>query len=62
MRHRSRQPRRPQRGEGSPRAAHSNSYSGSLFFNHYDNDVARITGNVLRTLMSGAPLPGAPTG
>jgi N,N-dimethylformamidase len=38
------------------------SYTGSLFFNHYNNNVSRITGNVLRAFMSGAPLPGAPRG
>jgi N,N-dimethylformamidase len=38
------------------------SFTGSLFFNHYNNNVSRITGNVLRTFMSGAPLPGAPLG
>jgi N,N-dimethylformamidase len=38
------------------------SYTGSLFFNRYNNNVSRITGNVLRTFMSDAPLPGAPRG
>jgi N,N-dimethylformamidase len=38
------------------------SYTGSLYFNHFDNNVARITTNVLQTFSSGGPLPGAPAG
>jgi N,N-dimethylformamidase len=38
------------------------SYTGSLYYNHFNNNVARITTNVLRTFSSGGPLPGAPAG
>jgi N,N-dimethylformamidase len=47
---------------GAAFSVSSISYTGSLFFNHYNNNVSRITGNVLRTFMSSAPLPGAPRG
>ena len=32
------------------------SYCGSLSHNNYDNDVSRLTGNVLRRFMSDEPI------
>jgi N,N-dimethylformamidase len=38
------------------------SYTGSLYYNNFNNHVPRITTTVLRTFSSGGPLPGAPAG
>jgi len=35
-------------------------WSGSFFYNNYQNDVTRITRNVLDLFASGAPLPATP--
>ena len=44
---------------GAVFSASSMVWSGSFFNNNYDNDMTRITENVLDTFTSGAPLPGA---
>ena len=36
------------------------SYAGALSTNGYDNDVARLTGNVLRRFVDPAPFPFPP--
>lgn len=38
----------------------SMTWTGSLFYNDYDNQVATITSNVLEMFASDEPLPGAP--
>ena len=45
---------------GAVWSSSSISWAGSLFHNKYDNDVARITKNVLDKFASGEPLPAAP--
>ncbi|MFI0405749.1 N,N-dimethylformamidase beta subunit family domain-containing protein [Actinomadura sp. 3N508] len=44
---------------GAVFSASSISWAGSLFYNGYDNDIAKITGNVLDAFASGKPLPGS---
>lgn len=43
---------------GAVFSASSISWAGSLFYNHYDNDIATITGNVLDAFATDGPLPG----
>lgn len=45
---------------GAVWSSSSISWAGSLYYNNHDNDVARITRNVLDMFVSGAPLPTAP--
>jgi N,N-dimethylformamidase len=45
---------------GAVFSAASMVWSGGFFNNNYDNDMTRITENVLDRFVSGAPLPGAP--
>ncbi|MFF0577677.1 N,N-dimethylformamidase beta subunit family domain-containing protein [Streptosporangium saharense] len=42
---------------GAVFSASSISWAGSLFYNHYDNDIATITGNVLDAFATDGPLP-----
>lgn len=46
---------------GAVWSSSSISWAGSLYYNKYDNDVAKITKNVLDMFVSGQPLPKAPT-
>ncbi|WP_131740054.1 N,N-dimethylformamidase beta subunit family domain-containing protein [Actinomadura roseirufa] len=43
---------------GAVFSASSISWAGCLFYNHYDNDISTITGNVLNTFATDKPLPG----
>ncbi|MER7209118.1 N,N-dimethylformamidase beta subunit family domain-containing protein [Streptosporangium sp. NPDC000239] len=43
---------------GAVFSASSISWAGSLFYNHYDNDISTITGNVLNAFSTDGPLPG----
>jgi N,N-dimethylformamidase len=45
---------------GAVWSSSSISWGGSLFYNNYDNEIARITRNVLDKFVSGEPLPAAP--
>jgi N,N-dimethylformamidase len=43
------------RAGGAVFSTGSISYAGALSTNHYDNDIARLTGNVLRRFTDPAP-------
>jgi N,N-dimethylformamidase len=43
--------------DGAVWSSSSISWAGSLFYNNYDNDVARITKNVLDQFLADEPLP-----
>ncbi|TYB44951.1 LamG domain-containing protein [Actinomadura chibensis] len=43
---------------GAVFSASSIAWAGCLFYNHYDNDISTITGNVLRAFAADKPLPG----
>ena len=44
---------------GAVFSAASMVWSGGFFYNNYENDMPRITENVLNRFISGEPLPGA---